>query len=72
MPLDPYGPRKATAKPDLKAARKGLCAGCSTQKTVYPTKVYPEGRPWESALLCSDCLKRLQQVVLWPLPATPA
>lgn len=68
MPTDPFGPRKATAKPDLKAARKAVCAGCATHKTVYPTRVFPVDRPWEQTMLCSDCLKRLQDVQLWPLP----
>jgi hypothetical protein len=68
VPLDPYGPRKATATPDLKAARKGQCAACTQQRTVYSTRIHPEGRPWEDALLCSDCLRRLQQTQMWPLP----
>lgn len=68
MPTDPYGARKATAKPDLKAARKATCAACGLAKTVYPTRVFPVDRPWEQTLLCSDCLKRLQEVQLWPLP----
>jgi hypothetical protein len=68
MPIDPYGPRKATTKPDFKSARKGQCAACQNQKTVYPTRIYPEERPWEEALLCSDCIARIQRVGLWPLP----
>lgn len=68
MPTDPYGARKATATPDLKAARKATCAGCGEQKTVYPTRVFPEGRPWVQTLLCSDCIQRLRSVQLWPLP----
>jgi hypothetical protein len=68
VPLDPYGPRKATGKPDLKSPRKGRCDVCGQQKTIYPTRVYPEDRPWENAVLCSDCLKRLQDVQMWPLP----
>lgn len=68
LPLDPYGPRKATARPDLKAPRKGKCDVCSQQKTIYPTRIFPEDRPWENAVLCSDCLKRLQQAQVWPLP----
>jgi hypothetical protein len=68
MPSDPYGPRKATCRPDLKASRKGACDACSLQKTVYPVQIYPEGRPWERAQLCSDCIRRLQQMQLWPLP----
>jgi hypothetical protein len=67
MPLDPFAAHKATAKPDLKAPRKGVCAGCAGQKTVYPVRVFPEGQPWESALLCSDCIGRLQREQLWPL-----
>jgi hypothetical protein len=66
--LDPYGPQKATIKLDLKGGRKARCAVCSQEKTVYPTRIFPEGRPWQDALLCSDCLRRLQQVQLWPLP----
>ncbi|GAC1458712.1 MAG: hypothetical protein PVSMB4_18180 [Ktedonobacterales bacterium] len=65
---DLYGARKATAKPDLKAGRKGTCAVCGAQKTIYPVRVFPEDRPWESATLCSDCLMRLQQEQMWPLP----
>jgi hypothetical protein len=72
MPNDPYGPKKATARPDLKAARKGTCAVCSGQKTVYPTRIFPEDRPWEGTLLCSDCLGRMQREQVWPLPARQA
>lgn len=68
MPLDPYGARKATCKPDLKAARKGQCAVCGAQRTIYPVRIFPEGRPWQDALLCADCASRLQRIQLWPLP----
>jgi hypothetical protein len=69
MSTDPYGPRKATAKPDLKAGRKDVCTACGARKTVYPVRIFPEDRPWEDALLCSDCLARFQQIGRWPLPA---
>ncbi len=69
MPVNPYGPRKATVTFDLKAPRKGACGVCGAQKTIYPARVHPEGRPWESVLICSDCLKRLQQEQTWPLPS---
>jgi hypothetical protein len=73
MPTDPYGARKATVKADLRAGRKGTCAACGQQKTVYPAQVYPEGRPWEAMVLCSDCVRRVQQEQRWPLePASPA
>jgi hypothetical protein len=68
MPTDPYGPRKATVKPDLKSARKGQCAVCQGQRTVYPARVFPADRPWEELLMCSDCVARLQRVGQWPLP----
>jgi hypothetical protein len=68
LPLDPFAAHKATGKPELKAARRGTCAVCGAQKTVYPVRIFPEGLPWENALLCSDCIGRLQREQLWPLP----
>jgi hypothetical protein len=68
VPLDPYGPQKATIKAELKSGHKGKCAVCEQQKTLYAAKVYPEGRPWQALELCSDCIARVQRVQLWPLP----
>jgi hypothetical protein len=69
MPLDPYGPQKATIKAELKQGHKGQCAVCGLNKTLYAAKVYPEGRPWQGMELCSDCIARVQREQLWPLPA---